>query len=225
MNQQLLDWAKEALEMLNDNHHLVADNEKHAYVMMHLEVIERGKALLEQQKPSVTVRYDLSAADTEAAIRDKLIELGWTPPAQPAPVQEHELALYEATQIATWLWKNFYKDTAPQWEVLPDIRGVLSQIDNMVAGLKYDPPAQPADHSEQHLNMVDHDVEKAVAYLNGVHTGKQLAKRVWVGLTEEELKNMWDMHSDVCGEIAMHDRHAIAYAIEAKLREKNGGGA
>jgi hypothetical protein len=63
---------------------------------------------------------------------------------EPEPVQEHELALYEATQIATWLWKNFYKDTAPQWEVLPDIRGVLSQIDNMVAGLKYDPPAQPA---------------------------------------------------------------------------------
>jgi hypothetical protein len=51
MSQQLLDWAKQALEMLNDNHHLVADNEKHAYVMLHLEVIERGKALLEQSEP------------------------------------------------------------------------------------------------------------------------------------------------------------------------------
>lgn len=40
------------------------------------------------QERTVTVRYDLSAADTEGAIRDKLIELGWTPPAQPAPVQE-----------------------------------------------------------------------------------------------------------------------------------------
>jgi len=29
---------------------------------------------------TVTVRYDLSAAETEDAIRQKLIELGWTPP-------------------------------------------------------------------------------------------------------------------------------------------------
>jgi hypothetical protein len=34
--------------MLEENHDLVADNERHAYVMMHLEVIERGRALLEQ---------------------------------------------------------------------------------------------------------------------------------------------------------------------------------
>jgi len=76
---------------------------------------------------------------------------------QPEPVQEHELALYEATQIATWLWKNFYKDTAPQWEVLPDIRGVLSQIDNMVAGLKYDPPSQPAAW----VGLTDEDIAEA----------------------------------------------------------------
>ena len=31
---------KQALEMMEDNHHLVADNEKHAYVMQHLAVIE-----------------------------------------------------------------------------------------------------------------------------------------------------------------------------------------
>jgi hypothetical protein len=51
MSQQLREWAKQALEMLNDNHHLVADNEKHRYVMMHLDVIKRGKALLEQPSP------------------------------------------------------------------------------------------------------------------------------------------------------------------------------
>ena len=31
---------RRALEMLNDNHHYVADNEKHTYVMAHLAVIE-----------------------------------------------------------------------------------------------------------------------------------------------------------------------------------------
>lgn len=39
---------------------------------------EFGKAI--QTNTTVTVRYDLSPATTEGAIRDKLIEMGWTPP-------------------------------------------------------------------------------------------------------------------------------------------------
>lgn len=34
------------------------------------------------QQPSVTVRYDLSPAMVEGAIRDRLIAMGWTPPLQ-----------------------------------------------------------------------------------------------------------------------------------------------
>lgn len=34
----------------------------------------------EQARAAVTVKYDLSAAEVEGAIRDKLIALGWTPP-------------------------------------------------------------------------------------------------------------------------------------------------
>jgi hypothetical protein len=37
-------------------------------------------------------------------------------------------------------------------------------------------PIQPADHSEQHLDMVDHADELTIAYLDGVHTGKRLVK-------------------------------------------------
>lgn len=33
-------------------------------------------------EPAVTVRYDLSPAMTEGAIRDQLIAMGWAPPAQ-----------------------------------------------------------------------------------------------------------------------------------------------
>jgi len=33
----------------------------------------------------ITVRYDLSPVETETAIRQKLIEMGWTPPAQTPP--------------------------------------------------------------------------------------------------------------------------------------------
>lgn len=40
------------------------------------------------QQPSVTVRYDLSPAMVEGAIRDRLIAMGWTPPLQqPKPQQ------------------------------------------------------------------------------------------------------------------------------------------
>jgi hypothetical protein len=77
------------------------------------------------------------------------------------------------------------------------------------------PPAQPTDHSEQHLDMVDHGDELTIAYLDGVHTGKKMAKREWIGLTNEE-----------CIEIAARGYPRwleFAQAVEAKLREKNGG--
>jgi hypothetical protein len=56
----------------------------------------------------------------------------------------------------------------------------------------------------------DHDVEKAVAYLDGVHTGKQLAKREWVDLTDEEIM------------AAPENLIACIAYVRNKLREKNG---
>lgn len=45
------------------------------------QIITTPPASQEQaQQPSVTVRYDLTPAMVEGQIRDKLIELGWTPP-------------------------------------------------------------------------------------------------------------------------------------------------
>lgn len=48
-----------------------------------------------------------------------------------------------ASRLAVALWEKHYKDTAPQWKPLPDLLGVLTQIDNMTAGLIRQPePAQ-----------------------------------------------------------------------------------
>ena len=77
-------------------------------------------------------------------------------------------------------------------------------------------PAQPADHSEQHLDMVDHGDELTIAYLDGVHTGKRLVKREWVGLTEDEADKIYKDGSTFGEMMRM---------VEAKLREKNGGAA
>lgn len=38
----------------------------------------------EEQEPVITVRYDLQPAFVESAIRDKLINMGWSPPDAPS---------------------------------------------------------------------------------------------------------------------------------------------
>jgi hypothetical protein len=62
----------------------------------------------------------------------------------------------------------------------------------------------------------DHGDELTIAYMSGVHRGKELAaQRQWVGLTDEELELLND-----CGDT---DSYKFARAIEAKLKDKNGG--
>lgn len=38
-----------------------------------------------------------------------------------------------ARQLAVYIWERDFKESAPDWEPLPDMFGVLSQIDNMIA--------------------------------------------------------------------------------------------
>ena len=43
-------------------------------------------------EPTVTVRYDLGATETDEAIRQRLIELGWTPPKAEQPAEQEPVA-------------------------------------------------------------------------------------------------------------------------------------
>jgi hypothetical protein len=53
------------------------------------EQAETIAKMTSEKYPFAHIRIDASEAEKEGALRDKLIELGWTPPAaQPAPVQE-----------------------------------------------------------------------------------------------------------------------------------------
>jgi hypothetical protein len=72
--------------------------------------------------------------------------------------------------------------------------------------------------STEDSSEVDHGDELTIAYLDGVHTGKQIAKREWVGLTDDEQDEIAAYHGLDC----MVYKPAF-HAIEAKLREKNGG--
>ena len=46
-----------------------------------------------------------------------------------------EDALAYATRLVTLMAEKHYHDVSPDWEPLPDIVGVLTQIDNMVSGM------------------------------------------------------------------------------------------
>jgi hypothetical protein len=40
-----------------------------------------------------------------------------------------------AQRLATTIWEKHWKQDAPNWKPLDDVLGVLTQIDNMVAGM------------------------------------------------------------------------------------------
>jgi hypothetical protein len=116
---------------------------------------------------------------------------------QPEPVQEPQTFLHWYDN-AHWGNEDFKDGCHRSWN----------------AAIKYaTPPAQPADHSEQDLDMVENGDLLTIVYLDGVHTGKQIAKREWVGLTEEELYAV---------RVPMSPEE-IARAVEQRLKEKNGG--
>lgn len=50
--------------------------------------------------------------------------------------EELKIAKDYAKTLATYLWSMHYKDDAPDWEPFDDLFGILSQIDNMLTGLK-----------------------------------------------------------------------------------------
>jgi len=54
------------------------------------------------------------------------------------------------------------------------------------------------------------------------HPDCKLAQRTWVGLTDEEISNLWSWSMTREAELtATTQQHAFVRAIEAKLKEKN----
>jgi len=77
-----------------------------------------------------------------------------------------ELALKEATALAVSLFNQHYRDDEDYasgrvpWKPLPDLRGVISQIDNMTAGLSRASPTDSAQDVVKALDrmMKEHDI-------------------------------------------------------------------
>lgn len=72
-------------------------------------------------------------------------------PTPPEPASGH---LEIAKHLAVSIWRKHYQDEAPEWEPLNDLAGLLSQIDNMVAGL-VKPPADVVRDAERYRWLRD----------------------------------------------------------------------
>lgn len=86
-----------------------------------------------------------------------------------APVAS-DVALRTATELARCIWRDNYKDIAPVWEPLPDLMGVLSQIDNMVCGMRRSPPADAAPVDAKQVAIIDERPAGPDLYVFGVKT-------------------------------------------------------
>jgi hypothetical protein len=59
-------------------------------------------------------------------------------------------------------------------------------------------------------------------YFHALEVARQTSQREWQGLTDEEVTACWKDGFDLCEQKTVADlRDFIAYAVEAKLKEKN----
>ena len=121
---------------------------------------------------------------------------------------EQELAKPEqeaygyAKRLAEFIWEKHYKKESPDWTPLPDVLGVLTQIDNMTCGLELAKPEMPTKIFGPNLEQI---LNAAGFY-----------RREWVGLTSED----WENTPDTCKQGCERDAELFDW-IEQTLKDKN----
>ena len=83
-----------------------------------------------------------------------------------------------AKRLAVAIWEQHYKDVAPHWKPLDDLMGVLTQIDNMTAGLTAQNQRQPltdeeiqAIHDTYYRRMGRMEFARAIEAAHGIKEG------------------------------------------------------
>ncbi len=116
-----------------------------------------------------------------------------------------------AKRLAEFIWEKHYKKESPDWTPLPDVLGVLTQIDNMTCGLEKAKPEMPTKIFGPNLEQI---LNAAGFY-----------RREWVGLTDDEIKEVLGLNETSWSLSGIALQHVMddARALEAKLKEKNGG--
>jgi hypothetical protein len=121
-----------------------------------------------------------------------------------------------ASSLATTIWQKHYMKESPKFALLDTTQGVLTQIDNMTCGLVREKPAQPEQEPvawRYRGNLHEFDPSDwAEGSVTPLYTTPP--QRTWVGLTDEERKEIW-------WSCEQQTPTTFVKAIEAKLREKN----
>jgi len=63
----------------------------------------------------------------------------------------------------------------------------------------------------------EHSDELTIAYMSGLHRGKELAQRTWVGLTADEMESLFQLATYMDDTDYIH----MLMMAEDKLKEKN----
>jgi hypothetical protein len=150
-----------------------------------------------------------------------------------AALEQPEPAAYGyASRLAVAIWEKHYKATAVNWKPFPDLMGVLTQIDNMTAGLtrqQVEQEQEPVAHSVQSPDdakrnritpsLVTDTRQELEEYLGNSEAAKHIVpiyahppRREWRSLSEEEVHQMASNTVDAW---------ECARAVKAKLKERN----
>jgi hypothetical protein len=97
-----------------------------------------------------------------------------------------------AKRLAEAIWSKHYKTIAPQWEPFDELIGVLTQIDNMTAGL-ISPPHKEAKDEPCCYGGIAHDCHAG--------SGCKIAERLKTALEANEFNPDWDTQAVLAEEI------------------------
>lgn len=201
---------RQMIEVLEENHHLIEEHERPEYLAHYDRVISAGRRALEQQPADYPLRDDLyDSKDWRAGSYAERVE--WLHSMYEAKKRELDAFLEQQPAGEPVAWMPI--ETAPRYGRIL-VSG--TEIGVCVASAGWD-----NETPEQIRWEVVNGIVVAPTHWMPIPTRPQPAAQ-WVGLTVEEIEHEWDefMSGKSDGYVPTFVR-----AIEAKLREKNGGKA
>ena len=128
---------------------------------------------------------------------------------QPLYIHPQPDAYGYAKRLAEAIWKKHYQSTAPQWEPFDDLMGVLTQIDNMTAGLTTPPAAQRQWVGLSDVDLADCTTEEyeTALYWERVLREKNAAAQPAYDQTALELCKVCGWKTLIPGDVCLNCEH------------------
>ena len=116
---------------------------------------------------------------------------------------------------------------------IPTTEEFVKAFEKAFEGVDFDEQPAPVPEAHKQQEPVawydeEYDCAYTAAELDGGNVNGLLplytpppASKPWVGLTDEEIEDIWNSYCDEMGEASINDALDIAQAIESALRSKN----